>query len=429
MSYLQTEEGAAHLAAFLDTIGTSSRRVYKSEVSQFFKGFAGDPAAIAEADLQEWKDRMGPGTAAKTLKRKVSVLNRFFSFLEGRMDGFQNPFGQERGTQKAFREGDYPESEAFQKDLAKWTGRFPAESTRRTYRNHVSLFFRWVNKSPGDVTAEDAEAYRDHLRKEGLKPSTLWARFIAVNGFFRFLADRDGRFTPPMDFKALNLEVPDPQRGYYDILRTEEVKRLLKAPDRRTLKGKRDYLILRLLLVYGLRVGEAAKLRWRDADAERHKGKLRLWIRDRKGRKGRRETTPIILEGAELKAWDDWVKSSGIHWEPDTPIIAPLRHDMRVGGLVVDYARLRKNKPRSSEALRNLLAGYMQAAGIDAGERHLSPHALRHTCFTFLARAGVNVVDIQKLAAHKSLSTTSIYTHAAQDFDDHVGMKNPLAKM
>lgn len=434
MSYLNTEEGAAHLAAFLDTIGTSSRRVYKSEVSQFYKGFDGDPAAIAEADLQAWKERMGPGTAAKTLKRKVSILNRFFSFLCGRIDGFQNPFGEERGNQKAFREGDYPDSDAFRKDLKNWLDTAPginAESTRKTYANHVSLFFRWAKKAPGDVRPEDLAAYRDHLREAKLSAATIWSRFIALNGFFRQISGDNSRFRSPLEFKALKLDMPNPLRGYDNTMELPEVKRLLKAPDRRTLKGKRDFLILRLMLVYGLRVGEVTKIRWEDATVERRDGKrkLRLMIRDRKGRKGRRETTALYLEGAELRAWEDWVAGSGIHWEPETPIIAPMRYNMREKCLAIDYKRLRKNRPRSTEALRNVVAACMAEAEVETGSRHLSPHALRHTCFTHLARAGVNIVDIQKLAAHKEISTTQIYMHAAQSFDDHVGMKNPLAKL
>jgi site-specific recombinase XerD len=431
MNYLETGAGAAHLQTFLKTVGESSRRVYRSEVSQFFQGYAGDPAAIAQDDIHNWRDRLGTAVKEKTVKRKLSILNRFFAHLEGRVDGFHNPFGETPEGLRQYRAADYPESDAFRRDLSAWLDKSPrinAESTRRIYGNHVSLFFRWVGKPPGDVRAADLEAYRDHLRDQGKKAATIWTRFIALSGFFQNLAIRNERFRSPLDFKALNLDIPDPERGYYNTLTREEVGRLYQAPDRGTPKGKRDYLILRLLLVYGLRVGEVAKLRMGDADPERVKGKLRVWVRDRKGRKNRRESTPIILEGRELAAWDDWVVSSGIKFEPQTPIIAPFRHVMRKG-LVLDLKRLETNRPRTTAALRNVVAGCMGAAGIKIQDRRLSPHALRHTCFTFLARAGVNIVDIKKLAAHKDIATTMIYMHAAQSFDDHVGMKNPLAQL
>ena len=37
--------------------------------------------------------------------------------------------------------------------------------------------------------------------------------------------------------------------------------------------------------------------------------------------------------------------------------------------------------------------------------------------------------DIKKLAAHQDVSTTMIYVHSAQSFDDHVGMKNPINRL
>jgi site-specific recombinase XerD len=429
MNYVETKEGAAHLSAFLETVGPTSRRVYRSEVVQFFKGFEGEPAAIGQDDLSAWRERMGPAVADKTVKRKVSILNRFFGFMAGRLDGFRNPFVETPESLERLRAAAYPGSDAFRRDLSAWLDKTPginAESTRRIYANHLSLFFRWAGKPPGDVTAEDMERYRDHLRERGLKPATIWTRFIALNGFFQNLAIRHERFRSPLDFKAMGLDVPDPETGYYNTLTKEEVCRLYQAPDRGTPKGKRDYLILRLLLVYGLRVGEVAKLRMEDADRERIKGKLRVWVRDRKGRKNRRESTPIILEGEELRAWDDWIDSSGIDFQPRTPIIAPFRHVMKKG-VVLDFRRLETNRPRTTAAIRNVVAECMETAGIKIHDRRLSPHALRHTCFTFLARAGVNIVDIKKLAAHKDISTTMIYMHAAQSFDDHIGMKNPLA--
>ncbi len=45
-----------------------------------------------------------------------------------------------------------------------------------------------------------------------------------------------------------------------DFLTADEVKALLRAPDRRTLKGKRDYALLLLMLSSGLRKAEVCSL-------------------------------------------------------------------------------------------------------------------------------------------------------------------------
>ncbi|MBI4746287.1 MAG: tyrosine-type recombinase/integrase, partial [Deltaproteobacteria bacterium] len=45
-----------------------------------------------------------------------------------------------------------------------------------------------------------------------------------------------------------------------EFLTEEEVKALLRVPDRRTLKGKRDYALLLLMLTSGLRKAEVCSL-------------------------------------------------------------------------------------------------------------------------------------------------------------------------
>ena len=47
-----------------------------------------------------------------------------------------------------------------------------------------------------------------------------------------------------------------------EFLEPEEIKRLLEQPDRRSLKGKRDYAVLRLLLETGLRKSEVRSLKY-----------------------------------------------------------------------------------------------------------------------------------------------------------------------
>jgi integrase/recombinase XerD len=76
------------------------------------------------------------------------------------------------------------------------------------------------------------------------------------------------------------------------------------------------------------------------------------------------------------------------------------------------FARAAGQQPVSAQAARAYLRGMLQKAGID---KKISPHKLRHTYATNLLNAGAELVDIQALLGHESISTTQIYTNVGQE--------------
>jgi site-specific recombinase XerD len=105
---------------------------------------------------------------------------------------------------------------------------------------------------------------------ESLSPSTINVRLSAVRkmiGEARMLGSEEASSlteVPNMSQKGTRLG---------NWLTCEQAKELLAVPDRSTLKGKRDYVILALLVGCALRRNELAKchaaLKWR---------KMRFWV-------------------------------------------------------------------------------------------------------------------------------------------------------
>lgn len=114
-----------------------------------------------------------------------------------------------------------------------------------------------------------------------------------------------------------------------------------------------------------------------------------------------------------------------IRFEADTPIFVGFRFDL-TQGLAIRWDQVRDKKHLTTRAVEYTIEKYVGQAGIDHGDKVISAHALRHTAITMLAQAGVQLADLKFLAGHQDVSTTLIYLHSVQSYEDHAGMHNPL---
>lgn len=420
----------------MKTVNGSSQRVYRSEIQQFFEFMSGKGVSgmchaaelvqgITKDILHAYQEKLASKHSPKTTKRKFSILNGFFKCLEKKVKGFQNPID----TLTEFRTHTGTKSEELKQRLDGFLVTQNTTNTRKSYENLIRLFFAWVNKEPCEITKIDLMAYRDYLRGQNYRETTIWNKFIALNRFFKYIELDSRKFRNPIVFKELSLVFPKKDKGYYTVLSVSEAQRLLSQPDRKTEIGRRDYAILVIMLVYGLRANEIAGLRHKHLEHDRVKGQQKVWITDRKGRFQNRPKTAIILNGKALQAFDAWigiVKGYGIKRTSELPIFLPFIYDRVDRKLVIRRDRL--PYALSVKSVENIVKRYLKKAKIERDGAVLSAHALRHTAFTMLAQHNVPIQDIQKLAGHQDINTTMIYVHSAQSYDDHPGMHNPLNK-
>lgn len=134
----------------------------------------------------------------------------------------------------------------------------------------------------------------------------------------------------------------------------DEVRRMLEAVDRRTARGCRDYAILLLLVTYGLRAHEVAKLTLDDIDWKRE----RLQIPERKAG----HWTAYPLANVVAEALIAYLRSG----RPQTED----RH--------VFFRVLAPRTPISNGAISATVALYLRKAGVQV--HRAGAHTLRHTC-------------------------------------------------
>jgi len=160
-------------------------------------------------------------------------------------------------------------------------------STRRNYAKSLDEVFRFAAGRP--LSRELLLEWRTSM--DGLMPSTVNVRLAAVRSLIRG-ATRNGVLGSEQ--AAVMTDVPNVRQQGTRLgnwLTREQAKELLGVPDRSTLKGKRDYVILALLVGCALRRQELAHLEIEDIQMREG----RWVIADLRGKGGRIRTVAVPL--------------------------------------------------------------------------------------------------------------------------------------
>jgi integrase len=190
-------------------------------------------------------------------------------------------------------------------------------------------------------------------------------------------------------------------------LTAEQGKRLLLMADGTSLRDKRDYATLAILLGCGLRRAELTALRVEDIQQrEEH------WvIADLVGKGGHVRTIPV----------PDWVKAGIDVW-------------MGAAGIVTGTLFRSINKVGriwGSGFSPKVIWGVVKQKAKDCEIPCLAPHDLRRTCARLCHQAGGELEQIQFLLGHVSVQTTERYLGCKQRFrnavNDRIGLEpDPL---
>jgi integrase len=225
---------------------------------------------------------------------------------------------------------------------------------------------------------------------DALSPSTVNVRLSAVRKMV-FEARKNGMIGAE---EAANLtEVPNiPQKGTRlgNWLNREQARELLAVPDRSTLKGKRDYLILAILVGCALRREELAEL---DFDTiQLREGRWVLADLEGKGRRVRTVAIPVWVK----QGINAWMTAAGVE-------DGRLLRAVSKGGKV--------KESMSGWAVWSVVEQCAKQIGIE----RFGAHDLRRTCAKLCRKNGGNLEQIKFLLGHSSIQTTERYLGSEQE--------------
>jgi site-specific recombinase XerD len=327
-----------------------------------------------------------------------------------------------------------------------------AEHTVTSYGFDLRTFLEFCDRAglvwSGQVTYRQIEMYLAWLRHErGLKPTSVNRHLHCLRAFWKWLVREGLTPTNPAADVAL-LKTPGRLPTWLPIYEQELV--LTELAKDQTLLGRRDYALIAVLLLCGLRCSEVATLKVEDVDVQA--GTFRVVGKGNRQRPGviiprlqrilseylttTRPALAVCRPRAHLRrtygrqrrgrVWSAEIKTGGrcIKFSTQTAdkVLAGARLAERLAGLEVQqpsaYVFLRAH-PRGSRFAAKAGRPMVPRAVYRIVRERLSkilgrplgPHTLRHSMASRMRENGAPLELVQEALGHRDIGTTTIYAH------------------
>lgn len=367
--------------------------------------------------LQLWEDK---GAATQTLRGIAAYQLHLIDYLhieDGRMvsiEDIRKSADSWMTVQKSGRKdtsGEYGRRRfiSYTTGWLSYMRQLTCEDDIFPFKEHVTEYLDWLEQDKGysprttegrysqlkvmmlnlkvdsleDITPSILDSYiRKRHDQDACNRRTIAGIVTILRGFFRY-AEEKGLCNPGLVY---SLKAP---RVYTheelpSFVPWEIVQQILQSQKDADGTGVRDYAVLLLLSVYGLRCSEITNMKLKDIDWRNET----LYLRRAKNCK------PQVL--------------------PLLPIVgdAIIKYikEVRFNKSKNEYLFLCKRAPHdrlSTSTIYNLVKSKLKDKGLEL--RHYGPHSLRHACATRLINTGHSLKEIADLLGHIGLDTTRIY--------------------
>jgi integrase/recombinase XerD len=241
-------------------------------------------------------------------------------------------------------------------------------------------------KRPEQLSAAELRDFIYFLKDLGLAPTTIRRQISAIRTYFKFLVGEGIAARDPSE----RIESPKRWRTLPAVLSTDEIAKLLAAPNTDEPLAVRDRALLELAYATGVRVSELIGIKLQDISFEDRV--VRVFGKGSKERLvpfGKTALGVIAMYAREIRPTVDRGEGRGVLFlnARGTPL-------SRVGAWGIIKAAARRARL----------------------SKRVTPHTLRHTFATHLLEGGADLRAVQEMLGHADLATTQIYTHVDRDY-------------
>lgn len=274
-----------------------------------------------------------------------------------------------------------------------------SDETIHSYSIDIEEFLDYINSeciNICEVGYDVVKAWLIHLDEKKNKSTTVSRKISSLRGFYKYLINNKVIDSNPFSLVSL----PKKERHLPRFFYYNELEEMFQVPKLNTALGQRDRLLLEMLYATGVRVSELVNIKVSDINSE------------------------------EIKVLGKGNKERIVEFGDYAESILELYLNEGYKSLNVkksEYLFLNNRGGKlTTRGVRYILDNIINKTTID---KKISPHMLRHTFATHLLNEGCDLLTVQELLGHESLTATSIYTHITNDRLKEVYFKcHPRAK-
>ena len=274
-----------------------------------------------------------------------------------------------------------------------------SDETIHSYSIDIEEFLDYINSeciNICEVGYDVVKAWLIHLDEKKNKSTTVSRKISSLRRFYKYLINNKVIDSNPFSLVSL----PKKERHLPRFFYYNELEEMFQVPKLNTALGQRDRLLLEMLYATGVRVSELVNIKVSD------------------------------INGEEIKVLGKGNKERIVEFGDYEESILELYLNEGYKSLNVkksEYLFLNSRGGKlTTRGVRYILDNIINKTTID---KKISPHMLRHTFATHLLNEGCDLLTVQELLGHESLTATSIYTHITNDRLKEVYFKcHPRAK-
>jgi site-specific recombinase XerD len=279
-----------------------------------------------------------------------------------------------------------------------------SHATAAAYMHDARVFDTFCrDHGHGDCTdVVTMRAFVADLSTRGMKSKAIARKISALRTLFSMLMEEGHVAANP----AVLMRTPRHGERLPKFLTENQTRRMLGAPDRTTVLGARNHAIMCTLLLTGIRLSELVSLTL---------GRVRLAARTMrvigKGNKEREtqldDSLVKVLRTHAVSTYTAILETAAGEPLTSAPVATVASAMENVNGDLPLFVSRKSRQALCSRAVQHMLMRTKVAANLP--DKTIHPHMFRHTFAHMLHQNGSDLLEIQALLGHSSITSSVIY--------------------